>query len=48
MTVIESVVAPQADLPLHVHDKENEAYYVLEGQFEFVCAVKCPFRRFSR
>jgi quercetin dioxygenase-like cupin family protein len=37
MTVIESIVQPQAGPPLHVHDKENESYYVVEGDFEFVC-----------
>jgi mannose-6-phosphate isomerase-like protein (cupin superfamily) len=37
MTVIESIVDPKAGPPLHVHEKENEAYYVLEGEFEFVC-----------
>lgn len=37
ITIIESVVAPKAGPPLHVHEKENETYYVLEGEFEFVC-----------
>lgn len=37
MTVIESIVGPFAGPPLHVHEKENETYYVLEGEFEFVC-----------
>jgi quercetin dioxygenase-like cupin family protein len=37
MTVIEDVIDPQAGPPLHVHERENEAYYVLEGEFEFAC-----------
>ncbi len=35
LTVIEDIVAPQTGPPLHVHAVENEAYYVLEGEFEF-------------
>lgn len=37
MTVIEAEIQPQEGPPLHVHDRENEAYYVLSGEFEFVC-----------
>jgi len=37
LTVIENVVPPGAGPPLHVHERENEAYYVLEGEFELVC-----------
>jgi len=37
LTVIEGSIPPGAGPPLHVHEKENETYYVLEGQFEFVC-----------
>ncbi|MBC5815812.1 MAG: cupin domain-containing protein [Candidatus Eremiobacteraeota bacterium] len=37
MTVLEDVIPPQAGPPLHVHSRENEAYYVLEGEFEFTC-----------
>jgi mannose-6-phosphate isomerase-like protein (cupin superfamily) len=37
LTVIEDVIPPGAGPPLHVHLRENEAYYVLEGEFEFVC-----------
>lgn len=36
-TLIEGTIPPDAGPPLHVHEKENETYYVLEGQFEFVC-----------
>lgn len=37
MTVIEDVIEPAMGPPLHVHERENEAYYVLDGEFEFVC-----------
>jgi quercetin dioxygenase-like cupin family protein len=37
LTVIEDVIPPGAGPPLHVHERENEAYYVLEGEFEFTC-----------
>jgi mannose-6-phosphate isomerase-like protein (cupin superfamily) len=37
LTVIEDVIPPDSGPPLHVHEKENETYYVLEGEFEFVC-----------
>lgn len=36
-TLIEGLIPPEAGPPLHVHTKENETYYVLEGEFEFVC-----------
>jgi mannose-6-phosphate isomerase-like protein (cupin superfamily) len=37
LTVMENLVPSGAGPPLHVHEKENEAYYVLEGEFEVVC-----------
>lgn len=37
MTVIEDVIPPNGGPPLHIHEKESESYYVLEGRFEFVC-----------
>lgn len=37
LTLIEDLIPPDSGPPLHVHEKENEAYYVLEGEFEFVC-----------
>jgi quercetin dioxygenase-like cupin family protein len=35
MTVFENVIAPGQGPPLHVHTNEDEALYVLEGQFCF-------------
>jgi quercetin dioxygenase-like cupin family protein len=37
LTVIEGLIPPQGGPPLHVHKRENETYYVLEGEFEFTC-----------
>ena len=37
LTIIEDVIPPDSGPPLHVHEKEDESYYVLEGEFEFVC-----------
>lgn len=37
LTVIEDVIPPDSGPPLHVHEKESETYYVLDGEFEFVC-----------
>ncbi len=31
------LIPPEVGPPLHVHEKENETYYVLDGEFEFVC-----------
>jgi mannose-6-phosphate isomerase-like protein (cupin superfamily) len=35
--IMEDAIDAGAGPPLHVHERENEAYYVLEGEFEFVC-----------
>ena len=34
MAVIESVVQPGGGPPLHIHSKEDELFYVLEGRFK--------------
>ena len=34
-TVIETIVPPQSGPPRHVHHRESETFYVLEGEFEF-------------
>jgi quercetin dioxygenase-like cupin family protein len=33
--VIEDVCPPQGGPPLHIHQWEDEAFYVLEGEYEF-------------
>jgi mannose-6-phosphate isomerase-like protein (cupin superfamily) len=35
--IMEDAIAAGGGPPLHVHERENEGYYVLEGEFEFVC-----------
>ncbi len=37
LTVIEASIVAGGGPPLHVHAIENEAYYVLQGDFEFIC-----------
>ena len=34
-TVIEQVIQPQSGPPPHVHHREDEAFYILEGRFSF-------------
>jgi len=36
-TVLEYVSPPQGGPPLHLHHREDEAFYVLEGEFEVQC-----------
>jgi mannose-6-phosphate isomerase-like protein (cupin superfamily) len=33
----EGLVAPHRGAPLHVHHREDEAFYVLDGEFEIEC-----------
>jgi quercetin dioxygenase-like cupin family protein len=35
--LVESLIAPGAAPPLHVHYQEDEAFYVLEGELTFQC-----------
>jgi quercetin dioxygenase-like cupin family protein len=35
--LVESLVAPGAAPPMHVHHEEDEAFYVLEGELTFQC-----------
>ncbi len=36
-TVIQEVSPPSGGSPLHLHHKEDEAFYVLEGEYEIQC-----------
>jgi len=36
-TVIDQVIQPQGGPPPHIHHREDEAFYVLEGKFAFLC-----------
>ena len=35
LTVLDSVVPPGGGPPVHIHSKEDELFYVLEGRFRF-------------
>lgn len=35
---IETTCGPQVGPPMHVHHREDETFYVIEGEFEFHCA----------
>ena len=36
-TLIETATPPGGGPPLHLHDSVDEAFYVLDGSYEFVC-----------
>ena len=36
-TIIDQVIAPQGGPPPHIHHREDEAFYILEGRFSFLC-----------
>lgn len=36
-TLLESIDQPQSSPPPHIHHSQDEAFYVLEGQYEFLC-----------
>jgi mannose-6-phosphate isomerase-like protein (cupin superfamily) len=36
-TIIQQVSPPSGGPPLHLHHREDEAFYVLEGEYEFHC-----------
>ncbi|MBA2376940.1 MAG: quercetin 2,3-dioxygenase [Actinomycetota bacterium] len=36
MTLMDSVIMPQSGPPPHIHEREDETFYVLEGEFEFM------------
>ncbi|WZP00631.1 cupin domain-containing protein [Isosphaeraceae bacterium EP7] len=42
--VFEAYVPPGSGSPPHVHSREDEGFYVVEGEFEFLVAGK-PIRR---
>ena len=59
-TVIDQVIQPEGGPPPHIHHREDEAFYVLEGKFSFLSAgkqteagagsfyAKCGFREVGR
>ena len=40
LTIIEQVIQPQSGPPPHIHQREDEAFYVLEGKFSFLLGDK--------
>ena len=36
-TVVDQIIQPHSGPPPHIHHKEDEAFYVLEGSFTFLC-----------
>lgn len=39
-TVIDQIIQPQNGPPPHIHHREDEAFYVLEGKFSFLSGDK--------
>lgn len=39
-TVIDQIIQPQNGPPPHIHHREDETFYVLEGKFSFLCGDK--------
>jgi mannose-6-phosphate isomerase-like protein (cupin superfamily) len=39
-TIIEQTIHPQGGPPPHIHHMEDEAFYILEGRFSFLCGDK--------
>jgi len=39
-TIIDQVIQPQNGPPPHIHHREDEAFYVLEGRFSFLSGEK--------
>lgn len=40
LTIIEQVIQPHSGPPPHIHQREDEAFYVLEGRFSFLSGDK--------
>src|SRR5690349_6106423 len=39
-TIVDQIIQPQGGPPPHVHQREDEAFYILEGRFAFLCGEK--------
>lgn len=36
-TVLHEISPPQGGPPLHIHHREDEAFFVIEGEYEIIC-----------
>lgn len=39
-TVIDQIIQPKNGPPPHIHQREDEAFYIIEGRFSFLCGDK--------
>ena len=39
-TIIDQIIQPNSGPPPHIHRREDEAFYILEGTFSFLCGEK--------
>lgn len=39
-TVVDQIIQPQGGPPPHIHHREDEAFYVLDGKFSLLCGDK--------
>lgn len=39
-TVMDQIIQPQSGPPPHIHNREDEVFYILEGRFSFMCNGK--------
>ena len=39
-TMVDQIIQPENGPPPHIHRREDEAFYVLEGRFSFLCGDK--------
>jgi mannose-6-phosphate isomerase-like protein (cupin superfamily) len=39
-TVMDQIIQPQGGPPPHIHHREDEAFYILDGTFLFLCGDK--------
>ena len=37
VTIIDQIIQPRSGPPPHIHHREDEAFYVLDGKFQFMC-----------
>ncbi|HYG39969.1 MAG TPA: quercetin 2,3-dioxygenase [Cytophagales bacterium] len=40
LTIIDQIIQPEGGPPPHIHYREDESFYVLDGKFSFLCGDK--------